>query len=177
MTEHLAIVSTLWLHQVVPPNARYVYVASYDGDQFDPNLLPEDRQSPPNLLLEHFFDLSDLFLNFPGVLFDVAFRPYVRIVRNFAGHLCDFAFHFMNSAFNLILRTWGSSCFSLSSKTSAELLRCRIKWSALQRSSEAHEAKIMYFPKTMRLSANDLQAAQARTLRSSHGAANKLCAI
>ena len=24
-------------------NARYVYVASYDGDQFDPNLLPEDR--------------------------------------------------------------------------------------------------------------------------------------
>jgi hypothetical protein len=33
----------------VPPfpgtlaNARYVYVASYDGDQFDPNLLPEDQ--------------------------------------------------------------------------------------------------------------------------------------
>jgi|SRR5579863_1708351 len=24
-------------------NARYVYVTSYDGDQFDPNLLPEDR--------------------------------------------------------------------------------------------------------------------------------------
>jgi hypothetical protein len=24
-------------------NARYVYVASYDGDQFDTNLLPEDR--------------------------------------------------------------------------------------------------------------------------------------
>jgi hypothetical protein len=24
-------------------NARYVYVASYDGDQFDLNLLPEDR--------------------------------------------------------------------------------------------------------------------------------------
>jgi hypothetical protein len=24
-------------------NAQYVYVASYDGDQFDPNLLPEDR--------------------------------------------------------------------------------------------------------------------------------------
>lgn len=24
-------------------NARYVYVAAYDGDQFDPNLLPEDR--------------------------------------------------------------------------------------------------------------------------------------
>ena len=26
-------------------NARYVYVASYDGDQFDPNLLPEDRDA------------------------------------------------------------------------------------------------------------------------------------
>jgi len=36
---------------IVPPfpgtlvNARYVYVTSYDGDQFDPNLLPEDRQA------------------------------------------------------------------------------------------------------------------------------------
>ena len=26
-------------------NARYVYVASYDGDQFDPTLLPEDRDA------------------------------------------------------------------------------------------------------------------------------------
>src|SRR5438309_7483564 len=26
-------------------NARYVYVASYDGDQFDRNLLPEDREA------------------------------------------------------------------------------------------------------------------------------------
>lgn len=26
-------------------NARYVYVASYDGGQFDPNLLPEDREA------------------------------------------------------------------------------------------------------------------------------------
>lgn len=37
--------------QNVPPfpgtlvNARYVYVTSYDGEQFDPNLLPEDRQA------------------------------------------------------------------------------------------------------------------------------------
>src|SRR5579863_3198064 len=35
----------------VPPfpgtlvNARYVYVTSYDGDQFDPNLLPSDREA------------------------------------------------------------------------------------------------------------------------------------
>lgn len=26
-------------------NARYVYVASYDGDQFNPRLLPEDRDA------------------------------------------------------------------------------------------------------------------------------------
>ena len=26
-------------------NARYVYVASYDGDQFDPNVLSEDREA------------------------------------------------------------------------------------------------------------------------------------
>ena len=26
-------------------NARYVYVASYDGDQFSPNLLAEDREA------------------------------------------------------------------------------------------------------------------------------------
>jgi hypothetical protein len=26
-------------------NARYVYVASYDGDQFNRNLLPEDREA------------------------------------------------------------------------------------------------------------------------------------
>ena len=30
-------------------------------------------QSLPTLLLEHFFDLSDLFLNFAGVFFGVAF--------------------------------------------------------------------------------------------------------
>ena len=35
----------------VPPfpgilaNARYVYVASYDGSQFDPNLFPDDRDA------------------------------------------------------------------------------------------------------------------------------------
>jgi hypothetical protein len=26
-------------------NASYVYVAAYDGDQFDPNLLPDDREA------------------------------------------------------------------------------------------------------------------------------------
>lgn len=37
--------------QNIPPiprtlsNARFVYVAAYDGDQFDPNLLPDDRMA------------------------------------------------------------------------------------------------------------------------------------
>ncbi len=37
--------------QSIPPfpgtlvNARYIYVTSYDGDQFNPNLLPEDRKA------------------------------------------------------------------------------------------------------------------------------------
>ena len=37
--------------QNIPPfpgtlvNARFIYVTSYDGDQFDPNLLAEDRQA------------------------------------------------------------------------------------------------------------------------------------
>ena len=26
-------------------NARYVYVTSYDGDQYNPSLLPDDRQA------------------------------------------------------------------------------------------------------------------------------------
>jgi len=26
-------------------NAKYVYVTAYDGNQFDPNRLPEDRQA------------------------------------------------------------------------------------------------------------------------------------
>ncbi|MGO9123281.1 MAG: hypothetical protein ACLP6G_00195 [Terriglobales bacterium] len=30
-------------------NAQYVYVASFDGDQFDPNLLPDDRAAIINV--------------------------------------------------------------------------------------------------------------------------------
>jgi hypothetical protein len=45
----LAIVGTAAASPNVPAiprtlsNARFVYVAAYDGDQFDPNLLPDDR--------------------------------------------------------------------------------------------------------------------------------------
>jgi hypothetical protein len=67
VTSHSLLAALLWLAtsfalaapkpaganlpQTVPPfpgtlvNARYVYVTSYDGDQFDVNLLPDDRQA------------------------------------------------------------------------------------------------------------------------------------
>lgn len=45
----LAVVGSAWASQNIPPiprtlsNARFVYVAAYDGDQFNPDLLPDDR--------------------------------------------------------------------------------------------------------------------------------------
>lgn len=33
------------------------------------------RQSPPDSLFEHFFDLPDLFFNFAGDVFGLAFIP------------------------------------------------------------------------------------------------------
>jgi hypothetical protein len=52
----LFVASLVWAKppktaQTLPPfpgtlvNARFVYVTSYDGDQFDPNLLAEDRDA------------------------------------------------------------------------------------------------------------------------------------
>ncbi|MGA2978088.1 MAG: hypothetical protein ABSD76_00725 [Terriglobales bacterium] len=47
----LATLSTVAVAADVPPmprifsNARFVYVTAYDGDQFNPNLLPEDRDA------------------------------------------------------------------------------------------------------------------------------------
>jgi hypothetical protein len=49
---------------VLSGDRRYI---RYSGARTLPEL------TPPNLLLEHFFDLSDLLLNFAGVLFGVAF--------------------------------------------------------------------------------------------------------
>lgn len=53
MAASLAVAApeTKKVSQNIPPfpgtlvNARFVYVTSYDGEQFDPNLLPEDRQA------------------------------------------------------------------------------------------------------------------------------------
>jgi hypothetical protein len=47
----LVVVATAAASQKVPPmprvlsNARFVYVAAYDGDQFNPNLLPDDQMA------------------------------------------------------------------------------------------------------------------------------------
>lgn len=47
----LVIAAAASASQNVPPiprtlsNARFVYVAAYDGDQFNPNLLPDDRMA------------------------------------------------------------------------------------------------------------------------------------
>src|ERR1017187_1869517 len=43
------------------------------GTSAVPNAGTCSGQSPTTLLLEYFFDLSDLFLNFAGVFFGVAF--------------------------------------------------------------------------------------------------------
>jgi hypothetical protein len=43
------------------------------GASVVPNAGTCSGQSPPNLLLEHFFDLPDLFFNFAGVVFGFAF--------------------------------------------------------------------------------------------------------
>ncbi|MGA2005189.1 MAG: hypothetical protein ABSG70_17520 [Terriglobales bacterium] len=47
----LSAAGTAWASPKVPAiprtlsNARFVYVAAYDGDQFDPRLLPDDREA------------------------------------------------------------------------------------------------------------------------------------
>src|SRR5271166_1996545 len=59
-----------------------------------------------DLLLEHFFDLPDLLLNFAGQFFDPAFGFQVRIVSDLACFLFDFTCRFVKLAFDLIFRTW-----------------------------------------------------------------------
>jgi hypothetical protein len=51
LTTTLAVAAPKSKAPAIPPfpgtlvNARYVYVTSYDGDQFDPNLLASDREA------------------------------------------------------------------------------------------------------------------------------------
>jgi hypothetical protein len=48
------------------------YRAASDGTSILSSARTRFGQTPPNLLLEHFLDLSDLLLNFAGVFFGVA---------------------------------------------------------------------------------------------------------
>src|ERR1022692_2857384 len=89
---------------MTPPESL-PYRAGNGGASAAPNAGTCSGQSPPNLLLEYFFDLPDLFFNFPGPVFGFAFSLQVGIVRDLACLLFNFAFHFMKLAFNLILRT------------------------------------------------------------------------
>jgi hypothetical protein len=63
------------------------------------------RRGQHNLFLEHFFDLPDLFFDFAGFMFGSTLSFQVRIVRDLACLSFEFAFCFMKSAFDLILRT------------------------------------------------------------------------
>jgi hypothetical protein len=70
-------------------NARYVYVTSYDGDQFNPNLLPEDRaaisavqdaiQKWGKLVLVYKPDEADIILR-------VQSRPSEDVLAVYDGH-------------------------------------------------------------------------------------------
>jgi hypothetical protein len=70
-------------------NARYVYVTSYDGDQFNPNLLPEDRaaisavqeaiQKWGKLVLVYKPDEADIILRLQS-------RPSEDVLAVYDGH-------------------------------------------------------------------------------------------
>ena len=56
------------------------------------------------LLLEHFFDLADLLLNYAGGLLIPPFVYEFTVIRNLAHRLLHFAFDFMKLALYLICR-------------------------------------------------------------------------
>ena len=55
------------------PTESLQYRVGNGGASVAPNAGTCSGQSPPNLLLEHFFDLPDLFFNFAGPVFGFAF--------------------------------------------------------------------------------------------------------
>jgi hypothetical protein len=66
---------------------------------------PALSKSRPHLVLEHFFDRSDFFLNLAGKLFVLACFLQPGIVGDLARFLFDLPFHFMKLAFDLVFRT------------------------------------------------------------------------
>ncbi len=55
------------------PAESLPYRAGNGGAPVAPNAGTWSGQSPPNLLLEHFFDLPDFLFNFAGAVFGFAF--------------------------------------------------------------------------------------------------------
>src|SRR5579872_3040587 len=60
---------------------------------------------PVSLLLEHFFDLPNLLLNFAGQVFGRAFVLQVRIVGHLANFLFDLTLHFVKTTLDLVFST------------------------------------------------------------------------
>jgi hypothetical protein len=60
------------------------------------------HDTPLKLFSKYFLDLTDLFLNLTGHLFDGALGFQLRIIGYFPGSQLDFTFHLVKLAFRLV---------------------------------------------------------------------------
>jgi len=70
-------------------NARYVYVSSYDGDQFDTNLLPEDRAAIGAVqdAIQHWGKLTLVYQpSQADIIILVTSRPSEDVLALYDGH-------------------------------------------------------------------------------------------
>jgi len=70
-------------------NARYVYVSSYDGDQFDTNLLPEDRAAIGAVqdAIQHWGKLTLVYRpSQADIIILVTSRPSEDVLALYDGH-------------------------------------------------------------------------------------------
>ena len=70
-------------------NARYVYVAAYDGDQFDTNLLPEDRKAISSVqnAIQAWGKLTLVYQpSDADIIILVTSRPSEDVMAVYAGH-------------------------------------------------------------------------------------------
>ena len=70
-------------------NARYVYVASYDGDQFNPNLLPEDRAAIGSVqnAIQNWGELTIVYRpSEADIIILVTSRPSEDVMAVYDGH-------------------------------------------------------------------------------------------
>jgi hypothetical protein len=73
-------------------NARFVYVASYDGDQFDPRVLPEDREAISRVqdAIQKWGKLVVVYrLQDADVILMVQSRPSEDVLALYEGHRGD----------------------------------------------------------------------------------------